>query len=385
MLFSGTLGSPDPAAQPLTLSNSGTGDWNGSVTVDPSSPWISVTPAARLSVSAAIGANPGTLPVQVSVAMAGLSAGPPHTGLLHFDDGAGHTLPVTVNFTVNPQPVPKPDLVSLDPQIITAGDPPFTLLISGSNILSGATVSWGGTVKIPDAIDSSGAWLKLTIQPSDIPTPGYIQITATNPGGSPSNALPLRVVAPPKVPDLRLGPYTPLNATLSVSPQQDILFNWAVTPLASLPNSTALGIQSGNSALDNAPFKSFSAPPALSLGNFPLSVGPISVEVTATNLAGKTSAPAQAFTILTSNNADVFPNPWRADQHAGHPITFRPVTPGDTLKIFTLSGRLVNTLSVTDTFAAWSPEADRAASGVYFYTLTDSQGLQNRGKFAVIR
>src|SRR5579872_6922318 len=131
MTFADTQGQPDPAAQPLTLTNSSTGDWNGGVTSD--MPWLSIAPNTNLSVAA----NGGTLAPQVSVTLVGTVLGA-NTGHLTFDDGNGHTLVVAVNFTVtapltpslsaNPNPMTFADIQGLpDPSA-----QPLTLTNSGT-------------------------------------------------------------------------------------------------------------------------------------------------------------------------------------------------------------------------------------------------------------
>src|SRR5579872_167095 len=119
MTFADTQGQPDPAAQPLTLTNSGTGDWNGGVTSD--MPWLTIAPNTNLSVAA----NGGTLAPQVSVTLVGTVPGT-NTGHLTFDDGNGHTLVVTVNFNVRQGPY-LAKIVFLDPPTPSFGLPTKTI------------------------------------------------------------------------------------------------------------------------------------------------------------------------------------------------------------------------------------------------------------------
>lgn len=93
-------------------------------------------------------------------------------------------------------------------------------------------------------------------------------------------------------------------------------------------------------------------------------------------------------TLVNSSAARVSPDPWRSDRHSGVPITFDQLTPGSTVKIFTLSGRWVCSLSAPDGFVNWdltNNDGRTVASGIYLYLITDNQGATTRGKLAIIR
>jgi len=84
----------------------------------------------------------------------------------------------------------------------------------------------------------------------------------------------------------------------------------------------------------------------------------------------------------------VHPNPWRVDRHQGVSITFDQLTPGSSVKLFTVAGNWVKTLDTSTGSVAWdlaNNDGDKVASGVYIYLVTDSNGQQTRGKLAVIR
>jgi hypothetical protein len=86
-----------------------------------------------------------------------------------------------------------------------------------------------------------------------------------------------------------------------------------------------------------------------------------------------------------------YPNPWRADRGYAQQITFDQLTGKTTVKIFTVSGHLVRTLSTQSSglsTVSWdltNDSGDRVASGIYIYLATNDQGQQARGKVAVIR
>ena len=85
----------------------------------------------------------------------------------------------------------------------------------------------------------------------------------------------------------------------------------------------------------------------------------------------------------------VYPNPWRNDRHgAGVPIVFNALSDGSTGRLFTLSGYLIRTLTPTNGNATWDLKNDSgapAASGLYIYSITDSQNHQRQGKLSIIR
>lgn len=81
----------------------------------------------------------------------------------------------------------------------------------------------------------------------------------------------------------------------------------------------------------------------------------------------------------------VSPNPWRADRNGGQPITFSHLGNNATVKLFTLSGHLMRTLSAPNGSAQWLPTQGDAASGIYLYLATDPVGGKRHGKFAIIR
>jgi len=95
---------------------------------------------------------------------------------------------------------------------------------------------------------------------------------------------------------------------------------------------------------------------------------------------------SQALTDLSSML--VYPNPWRSDKHPGTPVLFSSLTADSTVKIFTMSGYLVRSLSPTSGKASWDLKNDSGemvASGIYLYSVTDTSGNKSQGKLAVIR
>src|SRR5688572_16911417 len=77
----------------------------------------------------------------------------------------------------------------------------------------------------------------------------------------------------------------------------------------------------------------------------------------------------------------VYPNPWRADR--GHrTITFGNLPSGSTVKLFTLAGRHVRTLSAPIGAAPWdliNESSEKVASGIYIYLVTTPNAPVQRG------
>ena len=91
-----------------------------------------------------------------------------------------------LSFTINA--AAGPTLTSLAPASVTAGGAAFTLTLTGTGFVAGATVNFGTNPAItPSSVTSTQ--IVATIPAADIPTPGNLNVTVTNPaGGGTSNA-----------------------------------------------------------------------------------------------------------------------------------------------------------------------------------------------------
>ena len=85
----------------------------------------------------------------------------------------------------------------------------------------------------------------------------------------------------------------------------------------------------------------------------------------------------------------VYPNPWRAGKHMQMSVKFDGLPAGSTVKLFTVSGHEVKTISAdSGGLASWdrtNDSGDQVASGVYIYLIIDPQGNENSGKIAIIK
>ena len=87
-----------------------------------------------------------------------------------------------------------PTLTALSPSSAPAGGPGFTLTVTGTNFVSGASVRWNGGNRTTTFVSASQ--LTAAIPAADIAVAGTAQVTVANPGGSLSNALPFTTTSP---------------------------------------------------------------------------------------------------------------------------------------------------------------------------------------------
>lgn len=100
-----------------------------------------------------------------------------------------------VTFTILPSN-PLPALISMSPSAATAGMSAITLLVVGSNFISGSTVYWNGSARTTTFI--SATQLTATILATDLAAGGSPAVTVVTPppGGGTSNALSFTVNNP---------------------------------------------------------------------------------------------------------------------------------------------------------------------------------------------
>ncbi len=84
----------------------------------------------------------------------------------------------------------------------------------------------------------------------------------------------------------------------------------------------------------------------------------------------------------------ISPNPWRKNEDAGVPIVFDRLTSGATVKIFTVAGQWVKTLSADSSSVTWdltNDSGEQVASGVYMCLFSDNKGGHQRSLLTVIQ
>jgi hypothetical protein len=90
--------------------------------------------------------------------------------------------------------VPGPHLTSLTPSGTAAGDPGFNLIISGSDFVNGAVVTWGGSDRPTTFVSSSE--VDTLIGDDDLKAGKAVMVTVRNPDGGISNALFFNITNP---------------------------------------------------------------------------------------------------------------------------------------------------------------------------------------------
>ena len=87
-----------------------------------------------------------------------------------------------------------PSLSTLTPSSASAGDPGFTLVVTGSAFVDGTIVSWDGADRSTSFVNSSE--VSATIGAGDLAAAKTVQVTVRNPGSGASNALEFTISDP---------------------------------------------------------------------------------------------------------------------------------------------------------------------------------------------
>ncbi len=104
---------------------------------------------------------------------------------------AGGAASNAVNLTIT---VPTPAITSISPSTVPPGGPFFTLTVTGTGFVSGATVSLNSTALTTTFV--SATQLTAIVPASLVAQPGTVQITVANAGGAASSAVSLTILAP---------------------------------------------------------------------------------------------------------------------------------------------------------------------------------------------
>lgn len=140
---------------------------------------------------------------------------------------------------------PTPVAVSLSPASAVAGSSAFTLTVTGSNFVSGATILWNGVALTTTFVNSTQ--LTAIVPAGDVAASGFASVTVFNPtpGGGTSGALTVTI--------------TPIvtTTTLSVSPTppvagQPITFTVTVSPAPTGVPTGTVNIFDGTTLLGTA-------------------------------------------------------------------------------------------------------------------------------------
>jgi hypothetical protein len=181
-----------------------------------------------------------------------------------------------------------------------------------------------------------------------------------------------------------------LADTLAFSyPLSGVTFAWSFSLESPVPSSLATNDGFGSVQSAGITAQTTSAP-RYSLADAGLTPGTYQLTVTVTQ-GSQTKSGTATITLVAADlsGVEVFPNPWRSDKHAGHPsITFANLPTDCSVKIFTVSGRLVKDYSNVNGTVNWDltdTTSEKVASGIYIYLIASSEGSKVKGKVAVIK
>jgi predicted heme/steroid binding protein len=104
-----------------------------------------------------------------------------------------------VSFTIAAVNNPPPTISGLAPNNTTAGAPPFTLVVNGTNFVISSAVKWNGGTRTTTFV--SATQITAAISATDIMAAGAAQVTVTNPapggGTSPCTAFDINAATSP--------------------------------------------------------------------------------------------------------------------------------------------------------------------------------------------
>ncbi|HYM79207.1 MAG TPA: IPT/TIG domain-containing protein [Candidatus Dormibacteraeota bacterium] len=75
-----------------------------------------------------------------------------------------------------------PVISQLNPSSTTAGDPAFTLTVTGTSFGTKAVVNWNGIAQTANTAYVSSTQLTVAVPATAVATSGTVQVTVTNPG-----------------------------------------------------------------------------------------------------------------------------------------------------------------------------------------------------------
>ena len=110
-------------------------------------------------------------------------------------------------------------------------------------------------------------------------------------------------------------------------------------------------------------------------------------DIVVTNIDEQNGVLEKGFTIGAESRADeeellVYPNPYRADRGGAEQIIFSNLVPESTIRIYTISGDLVETIMVDNNVEDWPVK--EIGSGVYIYHISSPSG-EKSGKLSIIK
>jgi hypothetical protein len=115
---------------------------------------------------------------------------------------------------------PVPVVSGLNPSSLSAGSSAFTLIVSGSHFVSGATVNWNGS-PLATTYDSS-TQLEVQVPQADLQTTGAVNVTVSNPIPNDGDSAPVTFTVANPIPSI--SKITP-SSVLTGSPAFTMIVN----------------------------------------------------------------------------------------------------------------------------------------------------------------
>jgi hypothetical protein len=304
-------------------------------------------------------------------------------GVTVFNPLPGGGTSSSMTFIVGGNPVPA--LVSISPASAAVGSPAFTLTLTGGGFISSSSVLWNGSSRATVFVSSTQ--LTAAILASDLAVSTSAVVTVFNPalGGGTSPGMIFVVGVNPMPALMELAPSSATVGAAAFS--LEVMggnFNAGSSVRWNGVSRGTVFISSGElSAALLA--EDFGAPTTANVTVF--NPGPGGGTSTAKAFIVGYPVPAQSSLAADLSGVWVYPNPWRADLHRGLPVKIANSTSSSEMRIFTISGRYVRTISLPDGMGTWdlnNSAGQRVASGIYIYLITDGAGHRSHGALAVI-
>jgi hypothetical protein len=286
----------------------------------------------------------------------------------------------------NPSNIVSVQVLPAEPRIVFFSASPASITRAQSSTLSWS-VTGATALSIDNGVGDVANVTSFTVSPT---TTTIYTLTATNSAGAVTATAQVTVMPPTPLPI----PLFDLPSSITLDDSLTVSYPSGFNVTGYLWILTALSTSSVTNPGGSPPVKILPGGAVLKLGKLGLTPGDYNIQVAAqidiTTISPSASGVTHLRGSLTTTSALsasssrvlVYPNPWRQNKHHGEPLYFTGLPDGSTLKIFTLSGHYITTLTFTAFKASWDPSS--AASGIYLYHATDSQGGTFKGKFAII-
>lgn len=286
----------------------------------------------------------------------------------------------------------SPAIEALDPPAVRAGGDSFILKVRGRGFADGAVLRFNGSERVTAVIGPTA--LTAMIEARDLAAPGKADLRVEVPG--PAGA----ALSPPV--RLTIAP----RGSESPSPR-----NASPNPEPTLERVSPAIVESGSGAVSLKVFGAGFSPSSSVRWNGARRatrfIAPDRLEATiaARDLAQPGGAWVSVRTPLPGGGVSrhvrvtiraedmralaprVFPNPWRAESHAGMPIVFDRLSRRSRVKIFTVAGDWVATIESRDGSVLWDLTGSGGASvppGSYVFWISDGR-KQVGGKLTIVR